>query len=132
MGLDTVAPQPPPHLGRESVNDAVIADLNKRREGGIRKYGMELETHNGRSFLIDSYQEVLDSALYLRGAIMEEEDREAAVHEMREVQRKLQLLLSQVKDKWFLGEILMNAERAITRLSPRPRPEPGPSSPSAS
>ena len=134
MGLDTVAPQPKPVPGRDSVNDAVIDDLTKRREGGIKKYGMELQTHNGRSMLLDAYQEVLDAALYLRGALMEEEDRDRAVGDIMNAQQKLKLLLPQVKDKWVVGDILDNLDRAITRLTPPPKPEtaPSPSAPSAS
>ncbi len=132
MGLDTVAPQPPPHFGKDSVNDAVISDLTKRREGGIKKYGMELETHNGRSFLVDAYQELLDAALYVRGALMEQEDVEKSVEDLREVQRKLKMILPQVKDKWMVGEIMCLVVKTIMRLSPRERPAPETSSPSAS
>lgn len=132
MGLDTVAPQPPPHFGKDSVNDAVISDLTKRREGGIKKYGMELETHNGRSMLLDAYQELLDAALYVRGALLEQEDSEKAVEDLEKARLGLKMLMPQVKDKWKVGEVLFLIERAVTRLSPRPRPAPGTSSPSAS
>lgn len=137
MGLDTVAPQPKPVPGRESVTDAVISDLTIRREGGIKKYGMQLQTHNGRSYLVDAYQELLDAALYVRGALMEDEDREMAVGHIVNAQQKLKLLLPQVKDKWVVGDILATLELAVKRLTP-PEPAPGaalpssPSSPSAS
>ena len=69
------AAQPAPVVSEASVivMDAVMADLQKRRLEGIRKYGGELMTHNGRDALIDAYQEALDLVMYLRQAIMERE-----------------------------------------------------------
>ena len=72
--MDTVTPQPSPVGDGESVTDKVISDLKKRREGGIKKYGTELKTCNGRDALIDAYQEALDLSLYLRQAISERDN----------------------------------------------------------
>lgn len=65
------AAQPAPMPGRESVTDAVIADMQLRREHGTKKYGTELESHNGRDALSDAYQESLDLTMYLKQALLE-------------------------------------------------------------
>lgn len=69
--MNASKPEPTPIIGDESVVDLVIADMQERREFGIRKYGGELMTHNRRDPLMDAYQEALDLALYLRQAIAE-------------------------------------------------------------
>lgn len=66
--------EPAPEIGAESVTDAVIKDMEERREMGIEKYGRELRTYNGRRALVDAYQEALDLAVYLKQAIMEEDN----------------------------------------------------------
>lgn len=132
MGLDTVAPQPKPTPGRESITDAVIRDLSERREGGIKKYGMELETYNGRSMIVDAYQEALDFVLYLRGRIMEESDHQPAVQNLEKVLNRLRILLPQVKDKWFMAEAINLVENTIRNLTPPAPPPSATSSPSAS
>ena len=43
---------------------------------GIKRYGTPLQPHNGRDALIDTYQEILDSAVYLRQAIEERESQD--------------------------------------------------------
>lgn len=60
-----------------SCQDLVIADIEERKKLGIKKYGVLLQPFNGRSFLLDAYQEVLDLAVYLRGKL--EEERQAKV-----------------------------------------------------
>jgi hypothetical protein len=55
-----------------SMHDLVAADLEERKVHGLRKYGSLLQTGNGRSFLQDAYEEVLDLAVYLKGRIEEE------------------------------------------------------------
>lgn len=55
-----------------SCQDLVIADIEKRKALGLRKYGTLLQPFNGRSFLQDAYEEVLDLAVYLRGKLEEE------------------------------------------------------------
>lgn len=64
-------PQVDPKPGKDSVTEAVLADLQARRAMGQKKYGTELKTYNGRDPLIDAYQEALDLCLYLKQAIME-------------------------------------------------------------
>ena len=67
----TTRPEKDPLPGIDSVTDLVMLDLHERRKMGIKKYGNELQTHNGRDALIDAYQEALDLCLYLRQAIEE-------------------------------------------------------------
>lgn len=56
----------------------MIADIEERKNLGLRKYGTLLQPFNGRSFLLDAYEEVLDLAVYLRGKIEEERQKEQA------------------------------------------------------
>jgi hypothetical protein len=125
--LDTVAPQPPSKPGRESVTDLVIDDLKRRREGGILKYGRQLETHNGRSFVIDAFQEALDLVCYLRGLAQEHNDSEQAVSELETAVKTL-LLLHRAggPNLAWLRSAIVNVDRAIRLLTPPGRSgEPG-------
>lgn len=54
------------------VQDLVIADIEARKQNGIRKYGTTLQPHNGRNALLDAYQETLDLAMYLKQRLIEE------------------------------------------------------------
>lgn len=66
--------QPKPTPGKESVTEAVIADLRQREQKGIVTYGRSLETFNGRNALRDAYEECLDLAQYLKQKMMENDD----------------------------------------------------------
>jgi len=76
--------QPAPIKGNIVVVDYVLSDIRERAEAGKEKYGTYLETNNGRSPLWDAYQEVLDLAMYLRQAILEQE---AGITENKETSR---------------------------------------------
>jgi hypothetical protein len=54
------------------IQDLVIADIERRREVGIKRYGTALQAHNGRSALRDAYEESIDLCLYLRQKLEEE------------------------------------------------------------
>jgi len=54
---------------RPFVQDLVIADIEERKQHGIRKYGTALQSGNGRNMLLDAYEEALDLAIYLRGLL---------------------------------------------------------------
>ena len=54
-----------------AIQDLVISDIEERKQLGLKKYGTLLQANNGRDMLLDAYQEVLDLAIYLRGAIEE-------------------------------------------------------------
>lgn len=69
--------QPAPTKGTRRVIDAVFADLQERREAGIKKYGGELEAHNGRNALVDAYQEILDLAMYVKQELIERDSATA-------------------------------------------------------
>lgn len=55
--------------------DLVMADMRERDQFGKEKYGVRLQPKNGRDFLADAYQEALDLAVYLRGAIYERDNK---------------------------------------------------------
>ena len=64
--------QPKPRRNhREPIVDLVVEDLEARKRLGIAKYGVPLQAFNGRSALIDAYEEVLDLACYLRQLLEE-------------------------------------------------------------
>ncbi len=52
--------------GTSAVRDAVIMDLEERREVGLGRYGTELQAWNGRDWRIDLYQELQDAVCYAR------------------------------------------------------------------
>lgn len=52
----------------------IIDDLQARLELGVKKYGVRLQTNNGRNALLDAYQEALDLIMYLRQRIAETEN----------------------------------------------------------
>lgn len=56
------------------VQDMVVADIEARKQVGIERYGTVLQPWNGRSSLMDAYQEALDLAIYLRQLLYEEEN----------------------------------------------------------
>lgn len=66
-----VKPQPQPTGAGVPVWDLVIMDMIARDQSGRQKYGVPLQTNNGRDALVDLYQEILDAAVYLRQAIEE-------------------------------------------------------------
>lgn len=63
-------PAPIPN-DKPAIADLVIADMQKRKEFGIAKYGTPLQAGNGRDALKDAYEEALDLVQYLRQAIEE-------------------------------------------------------------
>lgn len=60
---------------RPFIQDLVIADIEERKQHGIRKYGTALQSGNGRDMLLDAYEEALDLAIYLRG-LLDMQERE--------------------------------------------------------
>ena len=47
----------------------LVADMKARDAQGRAKYGVPLTADNGRDHLLDSYQELLDGAVYLRAEL---------------------------------------------------------------
>lgn len=65
--------QPMPTVNNApDVQSAVIADIEARREVGIKRYGTPLQPHNGRNALLDAYEETIDLACYLKQRLIEE------------------------------------------------------------
>lgn len=52
--------------GLVTYTKLLIADMRTRDEQGRAKYGVPLTVGDGRDHLVDSYQEALDCAVYLR------------------------------------------------------------------
>lgn len=78
---DQVAPTP---NDKQPVQDMVIEDILERKEHGIRKYGTPVQADNGRDMMLDAYEEILDLAVYLRGAIEEGKSFEVRSESLRE------------------------------------------------
>jgi hypothetical protein len=68
--LATSSEPTPQGTGRD-VATLVQEDVEARAQEGEQKYGERLTTHNGREALVDAYQEVLDTAMYLRQELAE-------------------------------------------------------------
>jgi hypothetical protein len=81
--------QPTPSGNGSPVTVEVIKDMLLRREQGMKKYGTELKTDNGRDALTDLYQELLDAVNYVKQELMERD----AVPEDRATKRELGVLL---------------------------------------
>ena len=60
------------------VQDAVIADIEERRQLGISRYGTALQPFNGRDALRDAYEEAIDLCMYLKQALIERDAKETA------------------------------------------------------
>lgn len=56
--------------------EIVVEDMIKRDVMGRSKYGTPLQPFNGRNSLQDAYEEVLDLAVYLKNAILEQGDKQ--------------------------------------------------------
>lgn len=77
MKRSAAIPQPPPKTSAKSkpVIHKLMMDLVARRDMGVKKYGTELRTHNGRDALMDAYQESLDLCAYLAQLIYERDGK---------------------------------------------------------
>jgi hypothetical protein len=56
-----------------STHDLAIARLQARKELGLSRYGSLLQGFNGRSFLKDLIEELIDAVVYAEGKLFEEE-----------------------------------------------------------
>jgi len=61
------------HEPAQERYEALIRVLRERRVLGLERYGTILQASNGRDFLRDALDEVVDLVVYLRGAIQEYE-----------------------------------------------------------
>lgn len=55
----------------KSIQELVRLDLIHREQIGIARYGVPLQPYNGRSAILDAYEEALDLCCYLRQVIEE-------------------------------------------------------------
>ena len=55
------------------VYDLVIKDIGDRVNAGKKAYGTPLQPFNGRSALVDLYQELIDASFYIRQKIEEDD-----------------------------------------------------------
>jgi len=69
---------------RTFIQDLVVADIEERKQHGIRKYGTALQSGNGRNMLLDAYEEALDLAIYLRGMLDEADHSIDVAHLQRQ------------------------------------------------
>lgn len=67
-------PLPTPN-DKPAIWPIVMGEMQARHELGIKRYGTPLQPNNGRDMLRDAYEEVLDLAVYLRGAIYERDGK---------------------------------------------------------
>lgn len=74
--LLTEQPAPTPNAS-PSVQEMVIQDIHARMKVGLERYGVLLQPGNGRDALRDLYEELLDTACYVRQAIAEREQAAA-------------------------------------------------------
>lgn len=58
-------------LEQVAQNRRLVGALNARRMKGVRTYGTELHTFNGRSMYADAIEELLDAMVYLHGLRLE-------------------------------------------------------------
>jgi len=71
-----------PHVADMVHNDiglflgggGICRDVLARKAEGMKKYGVPLQPFNGRSAMMDLYQELLDAANYMRQHIYENSD----------------------------------------------------------
>jgi hypothetical protein len=69
-----VAQKAPKKNKNTAVWDLVMEDIKERDKNGKAKYGVRLQTFNGRNAEVDAYQEVLDLTVYFRQLIEEKKE----------------------------------------------------------
>ena len=67
-------PAPKPN-GNPAIWACVIQDMAARDILGASRYGTRFQAGNGREMMKDAYEEALDLACYLRGAIFERDGK---------------------------------------------------------
>lgn len=93
---DPETDQPEPEVNdRAFVQDLVIADIEVRKEFGIRKYGTALQSGNGRMMIVDLYEELMDAVIYVRGVI--DEDHHLELENAR-LRREIEELRQRLED----------------------------------
>lgn len=109
-------PKPKPAPDATDITECVISDISKRKDFGAVKYEQpSLLEPNGRNFLIDLYEELLDAAQYTRGQL-EAQAREAQERnsDYWERQSKLQCLVVDL-----LGCVAFDEENEFLQITNR-------------
>jgi len=75
--------EPVPNDSRP-IWDLVIADINKRDNTGLKKYGTRLQAFNGRNSILDVYEELLDAVVYTRQYM---EERKEIIEFLKKISR---------------------------------------------
>lgn len=57
--------------GQEPLRDLMTREMEARREIGLDRYKHPVQTGNGRNFVIDLFQELMDALVYFEGWIAE-------------------------------------------------------------
>lgn len=119
-GLAARESQPVPKANdRPAVVPQVIADLHDRMELGRRRYGVALQPWNGRSALLDAYEESADLIIYLKQELIERAERDAVYEAMNkslwECLTVVRLQNGNLHDD--INEIQARAQAALTRAA---------------
>jgi hypothetical protein len=64
----------PVHTRGEAIQDLVIQDIEDRKRIGLERYGTLLQSGNGRRALLDAYEEAMDLCMYLKQALVEQDE----------------------------------------------------------
>lgn len=83
--MDGTKIEPMPIKGSTTVWKEVLADIVDRAEFGHSRYNTELKTFNGRDALVDTYQELIDGAMYVKQRIMENKHTKKELEECVEL-----------------------------------------------
>lgn len=77
--------QPLPVLNdRPDIQSQLIADIEERRQVGIRRYGTALQPFNGRDAARDLYEELIDGAVYAKQLVVEHADMNEELEALRQ------------------------------------------------
>lgn len=70
--------QPSPQPGRADVSPVArqrfLETFDAQEQAGVKTYGVTLQTHNGRDFGRDAWEELVDLGKYITGLEMERDD----------------------------------------------------------
>lgn len=82
--VKTINTKEPPSVINDNpfIVDLVIEDMRSRSEFGERKYGVKLQSFNGRNSIVDAVQEVYDLAVYIKQAQEELKQLGSDLHDL--------------------------------------------------
>lgn len=71
--MNKYQPDPVPN-DSEPLWNLVVKDMQDRNKFGTQQYGTPLQASNGRDFLQDLYEELLDAVVYIKGCMIERDN----------------------------------------------------------